>query len=75
MNIYGQPQEEEEKILHTEEKSDRLTVKDGKLLCPACGRGVLQYDAGPGMVMLNVPRKCKRCGKTTIVNIDLRLRL
>lgn len=52
---------------------DTLSMKDEKILCPVCGRGVLQYGAKRGMVMINVPRKCKRCGQTTIVNIDLSL--
>lgn len=59
--------------MHNEKKSGTLTVKDEKVLCPVCGRGVLQYGAKRGMVMRNVPRKCKRCGQTTIVNIDLSL--
>lgn len=59
--------------MHDEKKCDTLTVKDGKVLCPVCGRGVLQYGAKRGMVMRNVPRKCKRCGQTTIVNVDLSL--
>lgn len=61
--------------MQNENRCGILKVDNGKIFCPVCGKGVLQYDAKPGMVMKNVPRKCKKCGQTTVVNIDLSLRL
>lgn len=59
--------------MQNEKKCDTLKVQNEKVICPVCNRGVLQYGARRGMVMRNVPRKCKRCGQVTIVNIDLSL--
>lgn len=75
MNIYGQGRKGGWKPLQNGNNDGKLIVRNGRVLCPVCGKGVLQYDAKPGMVMLNVPRKCKKCGQTTVVNIDLSLRL
>lgn len=53
----------------SEQKSGKLIVKDGWVICPVCGKGKLQKLL-PGTTAHNLPRKCKRCGQETIVNID-----
>lgn len=50
-------------------KSDKLTAKNGWLICPACGRGkVLKLNPETRAVDLTV--FCKVCGTESIVNID-----
>lgn len=51
----------------------KMVVKDGWVICPVCGKGKLIF-LRPDSAVLNVDRKCKRCGQMTTVNIDLRLR-
>ena len=58
-----------EKALANGQKSDKLIVKDGKLICPVCRHGVLLHDVGPETRIVALPRKCKRCGQITVVNI------
>jgi ribosomal protein S27AE len=55
--------------LHRAEKSGKIIVKDGKVICPVCGKGTLLH-VRPDTIVRNLPRKCKRCGQTTIVNIE-----
>ena len=50
-------------------KSDKIIVRDGKVICPVCGKGALLH-VRPDTTVHNLPRKCKRCGQTTIVNIE-----
>lgn len=53
-------------------KCGKLIVKDGWLMCPACGRHkVLRLT--PGTAARDLPVYCKRCGRETIVDIDQRL--
>lgn len=50
-------------------KSAKLIVKDGWVMCPICGKGkILKID--PETTVHHLPRKCKRCGQETIVNIE-----
>jgi len=58
--------------LKIQTKCGNLTVKDGWLLCPACGRHkVLRVT--PETWAENLPVYCKHCGRESIVDIDLRL--
>lgn len=47
----------------------RLVVKDGWVICPVCGKGKLLKTL-PDTTAHHLPRKCKRCGQETIVNIE-----
>ena len=47
----------------------KLIVKDGWVICPVCGKGKLLLTR-PDTAVRNLPRKCKRCGQETIVNIE-----
>lgn len=47
----------------------RLIVKDGWVICPVCGKGKLLKTL-PDTTAHHLPRKCKRCGQETIVNIE-----
>lgn len=51
------------------EKRDKLTVKDGWVICPVCGKGKI-LKTRPDTFVINLPRKCKRCGFETLVNIE-----
>ena len=39
------------------------------MLCPVCGKGKL-LKIRPDTTAQNLPRKCKRCGQESIVNIE-----
>ena len=56
-------------MLQTTQKSDKLTVKDGWLLCPSCGRSkvlrILPETRGRAIQVY-----CKKCGRETLVDID-----
>ena len=39
------------------------------MICPVCGKGKL-LKLLPTTSVRNLPRKCKRCGQETIVNIE-----
>ncbi len=47
----------------------KLMVKDGWVICPVCGKGKLLLTR-PDTSVRNLPRKCKRCGQETLVNIE-----
>ena len=53
-------------------KYDKLIVKDGKIVCPRCGKGktqkILPTSRGTDIVIY-----CKVCGNESIVDIDERL--
>lgn len=57
------------KKLQTEPECGKLIVKDGWVMCPICGKGKL-LKIRPDSIARNLPRKCKRCGQETVVNID-----
>ena len=50
-------------------KPDTLVIKDGRVICPVCGKGKLLLTR-PDTAVRNLPRKSKRCGQETIVNIE-----
>jgi len=55
--------------LQNEKSCGKLNVKDGWVICPVCGKGKLQKIL-PSTTAKNLPRKCKRCGQETLVNIE-----
>ncbi len=55
--------------MQNEKSCGKLSVKDGWLICPVCGKGKLQKIL-PSTTAKNLPRKCKRCGQETLVNIE-----
>jgi len=55
--------------LQNEKSCGKLSVKDGWVICPVCGKGKLQKIL-PSTTAKNLPRKCKRCGQETLVNIE-----
>lgn len=55
--------------MQSEEKRDRLVTKDGWIICPVCGKGKI-LKINPDSIVYHLPRKCKRCGQETIVNIE-----
>lgn len=52
--------------------SGRVITKDGWIICPTCQKGKI-LKILPDSIVRNLPCKCKRCGRETIVNIDQRL--
>ena len=59
----------ETKALQDKASCGKLTVKDGWVMCPACGRGkVLKVRADTEVKNLEVC--CKLCRQKTIVNIE-----
>ena len=47
----------------------KIIVRDGWVICPVCQRGkLLKVHADTNA--RNLPRKCKRCGQETLVNIE-----
>lgn len=47
----------------------KLIVKNGWVLCPICGKGKILL-VNPDSTCHHLPRKCKRCGQETLVNIE-----
>ena len=59
----------EAKTLQSQGKCGKLTVKDGWLLCPVCGKQkVLRLT--PGTTAKDLPVYCKLCRQESIVDID-----
>jgi len=56
-------------ILQPTANHGKIIVKDGRIVCPRCGKGktqkVLPTTRGTDIVIF-----CKLCGKESIVNID-----
>ena len=50
------------------QKSGKITVKNGSIFCPVCGKGKLIERVRPDSVIRRLDRKCKRCGRVTEVN-------
>ena len=58
-----------EKVLQAQRECGKLTVKDGWLMCPSCGRGkVLKVREDTEVKNLEVC--CKLCRQKSIVNIE-----
>lgn len=47
----------------------KLRVKNGRAVCPACGRKT-QIRIYPSTVLRDFPLYCKRCRAVTIVNTE-----
>ncbi|MBC5747064.1 hypothetical protein H8Z78_04245 [Dysosmobacter sp. NSJ-60] len=47
----------------------KLITKNGWVICPVCGKGKI-LKLAPDTTCYHVPRKCKRCGHETLVNIE-----
>lgn len=57
------------KRLQNTAQCGKLITRDGWIICPVCRKGKL-LKVLPDTTAHNLPRKCKRCGQETIVNID-----
>ena len=55
--------------MQTDVRCGKLNTKDGWVICPVCGKGKL-LKILPNTTVRNLPRKCKRCGQESIVNIE-----
>ena len=47
----------------------KIIVRDGWVICPVCQKGKL-LKVRADTTAQNLPRKCKRCGQETLVNIE-----
>ena len=47
----------------------KLVIKNGWVICPMCGKGKI-LPVLADSTCFHIPRKCKRCGQETIVNIE-----
>lgn len=47
---------------------DKMTTKKERYLCPACGKHTLLWLL-PTTKVKDLPVKCKRCGKESVLNI------
>ena len=50
-------------------RGGKIIVRDGWVICPVCQRGKL-LKVRADTTARNLPRKCKRCGQETLVNIE-----
>lgn len=57
------------KALQGQANCGKLTVKDGWLMCPACGRGKV-LKVRKDTEAKNLVVHCKLCGKESTVNIE-----
>ena len=55
--------------MRTVNASAKMTIKDGWVMCPVCGKGKI-LKVNPDTTVHNLPRPCKRCGQISIVNIE-----
>ena len=55
--------------MQTDVRCGKLTIRNGWVYCPVCDKGKLLLIR-PDTTIRNLPRKCKRCGQETIVNIE-----
>lgn len=56
-------------MLQNPQKSDRLTVVDGWLICPVCGKMRVLHLTEKTRAT-DLPVYCRRCRTETIVNIE-----
>jgi len=47
----------------------KLEVRDGRAVCPICGRPTVVVIL-PDTKLENFPLFCKKCGQTTVVNTE-----
>lgn len=55
--------------MNRQPKCGTLTVKDGWVICPVCGKGKI-LKVRPESTVHNLDCKCKVCGQISEVNID-----
>nr|DAO54892.1 MAG TPA: cysteine-rich protein [Caudoviricetes sp.] len=69
MNIYGQPGESEGKVLKSVQNSDRLSIKNGWISCPVCGRNHRLLRITDETEACSLPVYCRTCRSEIILNI------
>lgn len=47
---------------------DKMVTKQRRFLCPACGKHTVLWLL-PTTTVKDLPVKCKRCGKESVLNI------
>ena len=57
------------KRLQYPSESDKLTIRNGWLMCPVCGKGKV-LKLLDHTIAHDLPVYCRRCGKESIVNIE-----
>ncbi|MCI7158207.1 MAG: cysteine-rich KTR domain-containing protein [Flintibacter sp.] len=55
--------------MQTDVRCGKLVIRNGWVICPVCGKGKLLLIRSDTTAR-NLPRKCKRCGQETLVNIE-----
>lgn len=55
--------------MQTHRKSAKLTVVDGWVICPVCGKGKI-LKLRPDSIVRKLDCKCKKCGRISEVNIN-----
>ena len=55
-----------QKRLTADAAAIRLVTKDGRAVCPICGR-VTPLRILPGTILVDFPLYCKNCRRTTLV--------
>lgn len=55
--------------MQSETKSVKLTIRNGWVICPVCGKGKI-LKVNPDTTVHRLPRVCKICRQESIVNIE-----
>lgn len=55
--------------MQTPANCDKMDTKQKRYLCPACGKHTVLWLL-PSTAVRDLPVKCKRCGKMSVLNID-----
>jgi len=55
--------------LHGEKPNKDIAAARRRFLCPLCGKHTVLWLL-PDTEIKNLPIKCKRCGKETVVNVE-----
>jgi len=55
--------------LHNKKIKNNIEAARRRLLCPLCGKHTVLWLL-PDTEIKNLPIKCKRCGKETVVNVE-----
>lgn len=57
-------------MLQKSESCGKMKTNQKRYLCPHCGKHTLLFYL-PTTMVKDLPVKCKRCGKESVVNIEL----